>query len=752
MRTLFRFTTVFMASCLIGTAVRAAHADTLNFSPVCDLSWQSCCDCGVAHRCINWDVPPATAPACPTFPTSNDDVVIGIPCQVDPSPAQSAVAGSIVQGGSVFLLDGVLALDTTAVFDGLFIWQSGSLIRAGAPGATVTLNGGVNISGSESRNLGADGLLFGGISLINNTTMTWTDSGSLIMGDTAAGGAPSTIINPVGGIIDAKSNAPILDSAFGPGRIENSGTIQKSAGDGISDWDVVLVNDGLVHVQSGELHLTGGGQAAGEFRIESSMRLVFAPASPYEFLPGITFTGDGEAVLRDTGPNSGIEIRQPIELNRFRVEDSGQIGPNSEAEFGEIAITDVLTLTGAVVFPPIHVLENAMLGVTGPNTSTIGDLLVSGTVRINGARLATDQHSIGIDATGVVELEDDGGLASVGITGQPIQNSGVVRKITGAGISEIVADADVAFESLSNAGIEVTSGLLSFDMDLASSGDIHVGDGATLRALRDVTLAGGVVHGTGTIVADVHSTGATVAPGDSAGLLTIASSISPLITGDYSQGGLAKLVIEVGGLEPGTQHDVLIAEGDAALDGTLEVTLIDGFAPEDQDVVTILTAASVTGAFAAVNATNLPGGTSLAVTYASDAVILEFSVESNNNNNNDNNSNDNSNNNNSNANDNNNSNNNNNANSNDNDNVNVNDNGNQNANNNQNGNNGNGNSNSNDNSNDNDGPGPGVAPNCGSGACGASMAAFLPLMIAGLGARVVLINRRKRDRVVRPIQ
>lgn len=748
----------------MGLLSRTARADTFNFTPICDLSWQTCCDCGVAERCVNWDVSPVTSPACPGLPTSLDAVMIGISCQIDPSPAQSAVAGSIIQSGGVFLLDGELVLDTTAVFEGAFLWQGGSLIRAGAPGATVALNGGMNISGSSGKNLGAGGPLFGGISLINPAMLTWTDAGSLTLGDADAGGAPSTIFNLVGGIIDARSNAPIVDTAFGRGRIENAGTILKSAGNGNSAWNVALVNDGLVHVQSGELHLTGGGQATGEFRTDSGMRLVFTPASPFEFLPGVTFTGDGEAVLRDTGQNSGVEIRQAVQINRFSVEDSGQIGPTSEADFGQIAVSESLTLSGAVIYPPIRVLENAMLIVAGPNASAVGDLVISGTAQIGGAQLASNQHSIGIDATGVVELGDDGSLASAGVPGQSIQNSGVVRKIAGAGVSEIIADADVAFENLNNARIEVTSGLLSFDIDLASSGEIQIGGGATLRALRAVTLNGGMVRGSGVIVADVNSIGATVAPGDSPGQLTIGSSDTPLINGNYTQGALAKLVIEVGGLGAGTQHDVLSVDRNAALDGTLEVTLIGGFTPQYHDTITILTAASITGAFATVHATNLPTGTSMEVNYGSGTVSLDFAVESNDNNNNNANENNNNNNSNSNDNDNENDNNNNDNNANANENENNNDNNNGNANENANSNdndndnvngnnaNGNGNTNSNgnanvnNNSNDNGAPNPSVTPNCGSGACGASTAAAFPLMIAGLGARVILVNRIRRRR------
>lgn len=702
---------------------RTVQADTFNLSPVCDLTWQSCCDCGVSDRCINWDVLPMAAPACPDFPTRLDDVIISFACQIDPLPFQDAVAGSITQSGGNFLLDGTLVVDTTAVFDGLFIWQSGSLLRAQDPGVIITLNGGMNIIGSAGKNFGTDGLLFGGIRLLNNATITWTDSGNLTLGDIAAGDRPSVITNSSGSLIDAQSNASILDTAFGAGRIDNDGTIQKSAGDGISDWNVELVNNGVVHVQNGELHLTGGGHSDGEFIMEAGTRLAFASSSPFEFLPGIVFNGDGEAVLLDTGLDSGVDIRQTVQLNRFSVEDSGQIGPTLAAEFGVIEVTGRLNLSGASVFPPIHVLENAILAVSGPNASIVGDLTVAGTANIDGAQLASSEHAIIIDATGIVELGDNGSLSSSGVAGLPILNAGIVRKTTGAGVSDVVAEADVAFENSVDATIDAASGLLSFDMDINSDGTIHVGDGAILRALREVNLFDGTLSGSGTLVAHVNVVGATVAPGDSAGLLTIASSETPLVEGSYTQGADATLAIEVGGLDAGTTHDALDIEDTATLDGTLKLTLIDGFVPHDGDTIAIITAGSVSGEFSDIDATNLPDGVTMDVVYSNSMVVVEFSVASDNNNNNNSNDNDNNNNDNDNSN-------NNNANTNTNDNSNNN------------------NSNSNDNANNNndDGPGPDVVPDCGNGACGANTAALLPFMLAGLGARAIRNVRRRRNR------
>ena len=79
------------------------------------------------------------------------------------------------------------------------------------------------------------------------------------------------------------------------------------------------------------------------------------------------------------------------------------------------------------------------------------------------------------------------------------------------------------------------------------------------------------------------------------------------ITGNYTQGSGASLDIEVAGTGgPGTGHDYIVVQGDATLDGTLNVTT--SFSPgvgaspgQIGDSFTILTANAVSGDFATFN-------------------------------------------------------------------------------------------------------------------------------------------------------
>jgi hypothetical protein len=71
------------------------------------------------------------------------------------------------------------------------------------------------------------------------------------------------------------------------------------------------------------------------------------------------------------------------------------------------------------------------------------------------------------------------------------------------------------------------------------------------------------------------------------------------ITGDFTQEAGATLVFEIGGTIPGVDFSPVIITGHAALDGTLAVTLLNGFMPDPEapDMFEVMQFGSVEGAF-----------------------------------------------------------------------------------------------------------------------------------------------------------
>ncbi len=103
-------------------------------------------------------------------------------------------------------------------------------------------------------------------------------------------------------------------------------------------------------------------------------------------------------------------------------------------------------------------------------------------------------------------------------------------------------------------------------------------------------------------------------PGGSPGVLTI--------TGDYNQFPEGTLEIELGGSEVGSEYDQLVVEGNASLDGTLSISLINGYVPQVGESSEILTADSVSGRFSEVNISGVSGRTDFQVVYGPQTVTL----------------------------------------------------------------------------------------------------------------------------------
>src|SRR5262249_49923424 len=101
-------------------------------------------------------------------------------------------------------------------------------------------------------------------------------------------------------------------------------------------------------------------------------------------------------------------------------------------------------------------------------------------------------------------------------------------------------------------------------------------EGGQLTAATGVNLLGGVLSGSGTVNGNVRN-GGVVSPGGegAAGILTI--------NGDYTQMADGTLDLDIGGLAAGSEYDQLQVSGLAALDGALNVSLINGFFAQEGD-------------------------------------------------------------------------------------------------------------------------------------------------------------------------
>jgi len=248
-----------------------------------------------------------------------------------------------------------------------------------------------------------------------------------------------------------------------------------------------------------------------------------------------------------------------------------------------------------------------------------GTTAASGTVAVNGqATLALDgttTWSAGLWLLGgggpvpAATVSNDGALVITGDVSTSNQGgSPVLRNLAGGTITRSTSTGTASFTvGLENAGqVSVQTGTLSTSTVTQTGGAIDVATSSTFGANgAAIALNGGVLRGTGTVRGNVTNTGASVQPGASPGTLAIA--------GSYTQGAGGTLQVEVNGLTPGTQFDVLDVTG--AVNPGRTVALVQGFAAQLGDSFQFLTSGSLAGQGATVTGGGLSGGRSYQLAY-----------------------------------------------------------------------------------------------------------------------------------------
>jgi hypothetical protein len=87
------------------------------------------------------------------------------------------------------------------------------------------------------------------------------------------------------------------------------------------------------------------------------------------------------------------------------------------------------------------------------------------------------------------------------------------------------------------------------------------------------------------------------------------------------------LAIDIGGVTAGAQFSQLAASGPVALNGALNLTLINGFAPVLGETFPVVTFPSETGTFSSVTGNHLAGGLVLVPIYGATNVLLAVANE-----------------------------------------------------------------------------------------------------------------------------
>jgi T5SS/PEP-CTERM-associated repeat protein len=378
-------------------------------------------------------------------------------------------------------------------------------------------------------------------------------------------------------------------------------------------------------IASGTLNINGGGRVECTFATLAHQGTSFGTVN----VDGVNSRLICSNTLEVGGEGQGVMV----------ISGGGRV----ECLAGTVGLFPTSTSTATVGGNSQWIMANGLIvGFEGRGTLNIsgGSLVQStsgllgdtaeGAVNIEGAGtrwLNSDFLNIGAAGDGTLNITG-GALVTCadGIIATEISTSNGLVTVSGAGSQWTIAD------SLSVGGdIEQGTNGGSGTLEIGQGGTVSVGtvfifpqgvvalQGGTLDAAiisRTFGPGGQLLIQSGILHVDVFgfsllNQGGTLAPGHSAG--------STAIFGNYTQQAAGTMEVEIGGTASGTQFDRVTVNGTAALGGTLDLRLINGFAPSPDQTFVVLEAISITGAFAnAASGQRLPtadGAGSFAVHY-----------------------------------------------------------------------------------------------------------------------------------------
>lgn len=510
----------------------------------------------------NWNVPANWNPN--RVPSTNDTAVITsagtytVTLNTDPVIAGLVVGGitgtqTLATSGNTLTLNGEgtvnanggLNLSGTTPLSGtnrltlagVITWRYGAIdtnaaVNVVAGGQVLISSGGINHAKT----------LHG--TLTNNGVITWQPTGNFIIG--------GTLHNLAQGVFDAQLSASIVLSGTN-GVIVNDGVFRRSAGSGNLDCYVPFVNKGAVDTQIGTLKLFGGSVLS----------------------TGSAFTGAGVTELRSgTNVLNGTVTSTNLVLHGGALEGAGTLSGTVAWTSGQLSQSACLTVAanGALTFSSGVKFEKLVYGnLTNAGVITwqpIGALSLGGVFHnLPGALFEAQTDNISI-------------LSAA--PGARIINDGVFRR--SAGSSTVSCDVPMS----NNGTVEVPPGTLRFDGGYTNpAGSISLA-GGTFRTGQPFCLAGGLLTGWGSVVANLTNA-ATIRPALSNGVLTITGRCEQLLGG--------RMEFELAGNNPGTNQSRLNITGQATLRGTVAVRWAGNYLPPTGTDFPVMTFASRAGQF-----------------------------------------------------------------------------------------------------------------------------------------------------------
>jgi hypothetical protein len=430
-------------------------------------------------------------------------------------------------------------------------------------------------------------------------TFTVTISGLTVANDLGSDGISSdgllavtdcAISASYAGIANGTGSAQVTDCAVGTGGITNGSGSMQVTGCTVSGGDVCGIYNGMGSLtvtdsavsDNGTVHSFTGGieNSGGTLTVTGS-----AISGNHGGIGGGIYNGGTatvtDSVVSDNTANEGGGI---INRGTLTVTNSSVTGNAVSGGGGGIANERTLTITGSTINDNtagggggIDNLASLVATSSTISGNTAGAFEGGGIYNIGGASAAFTDCAISGNTAGT----DGGGIWNVGPAGR------ATLALTNSTMSGNSAGSGAAVQNDASAPpVTITASTIR-GAYVQTGGSTLVSGRLTVDLLD---LRGGTLSGTGVINGDVRNA-AEVSPGTATATGVI------VINGDYTQTGAGSLSLRLGGLAAGDDYDRLVVTGLARLDGTLAVTLVNGYQPQTGDQLQPLLFAGGQGLF-----------------------------------------------------------------------------------------------------------------------------------------------------------
>jgi fibronectin-binding autotransporter adhesin len=506
-------------------------------------------------------------------------------------------SASILLGNAAGSTTGMLIINGTQtlggtggsiVFGGSFGGSNSNLV--GSPGAsTLTLgpdivlrgkNGQVNIQGFVNQGTISADTEAGTITI---SSTHWTNQGIIQAQNGGTILAQGTVTNFSAGTLTGGTWQVFADSTL---RLVNTGIVTNAAtilldGANSNFYSDVGTTEALgnlaTNAAAGSFTIQNGRafSSAGTFTNAGTLTVgnggTFTQSGNYDQTGSLNILVGGTANLQD-GADSGT-------LSNDGTLDIG--GGNTFTQSGTYSQTGTLNVQSGGTLT----LSGTFSNYDGSGTLTGGTYQIAGTLQFANAAIVTNAANLIIagPSAAITDLSSNDALA---------------------GLSAVTSGNSLALQngaSLTTTGTLTNAGTVSIDTTSALAvGDSFIQTGGsttlegTLTAPTLVDVQGGTLIGTGTITGNLQNEASILIGSDTtAGTLTV--------TGDFSQSSTGNLTVKVGGPGASTDFDQLVVGGAAMLDGTLTISLVNGFVPDSGTTYAVVTFASATGMFATLD-------------------------------------------------------------------------------------------------------------------------------------------------------